>query len=36
MPSYMEKIIGIPGDCNLSGLGLSINDQNLLNNNVST
>ncbi|KAI4454820.1 male sterility protein 2-related [Holotrichia oblita] len=33
-PKYKSKIIGIPGDCALAGLGLSIDDRQLLIDNV--
>lgn len=33
-PKYKSKIVGIPGDCALAGLGLSIEDRQLLIDNV--
>ncbi|GJQ85401.1 hypothetical protein Trydic_g10175 [Trypoxylus dichotomus] len=33
-PKYKSKIVGIPGDCTLAGLGLSIEDRQLLIENV--
>lgn len=35
VPKYRRKIQGIPGDCMLSGLGLSSTDKALLVKNVS-